>query len=165
MRTSLLSAATSLALASSLAMLSGCASAQAAAPVATETTSSTEVVGHGADKSGAKAGSKWESLHKGEASDVKVHWPDGHTSVGLDKHYGELDSLFAFAPDTHVEAEQSRTVSGDWTTVIRTVAGTATTSGKPFKIWVATISHQNNGVIDEEYLFWNDKTLKAQIGS
>ena len=52
MRISLISAATSLALASSLAMLSGCASAQAATPVATETTTSTEVAGAGANKDG-----------------------------------------------------------------------------------------------------------------
>ncbi len=176
MRTSFI-AASALALVTSLATLSGCASAQAAEPgVAaangTTTTTSTEVAG----SSKAKSGNKWEELHKSDSPDLKVHWPDGHVTVGLQKHIGDLDSMFAFAPDARVDGEPTKTVNGEWTTVVRVAAGTFTQpmstpdgktvapTGKPFKIWIATITHADNGVVNEEYLFWNDKTLKNQIG-
>jgi hypothetical protein len=177
MRTSFI-AASALALVTSLATLSGCASAQAAeagpslAANGTTTTTSTEVAG----SSKAKSGNKWEELHKSDSPDLKVHWPDGHVTVGLQKHIGDLDSMFAFAPDARIDGEPTKTVNGEWTTVVRVAAGTFTQplstpdgktlapTGKPFKIWIATITHADNGVVNEEYLFWNDKTLKTQIG-
>ncbi len=178
MRTSFI-AASALALVSSLAMLSGCASAQAAeagpavAADGTTTTTSTQVAG---SASKAKSGNKWEELHKSDSADLKVHWPDGHVTVGLQKHIGDLDSMFAFAPDARIDGQPTTTVNGDWTTVVRVAAGTFTQpystpdgktvapNGKPFKIWIATITHADGGVVNEEYLFWNDKTLKNQIG-
>jgi hypothetical protein len=37
-------------------------------------------------------------------------------------------------------------------------------SGKAHKIQMATIRHWKNGVVDEEYLFWDNQEFTKQIG-
>jgi hypothetical protein len=32
------------------------------------------------------SGQRWGDLHKSHSQDVLVHWPDGHTTKGIDKH-------------------------------------------------------------------------------
>ncbi len=139
-------------------MLPACASATAPAGVA-------PVAGH-----------RWEALRGSSAPNARVHWPDGHTTVGLDERNAEIDRLLDFAPDVRVEAEPTRTSSGEWTTVVRVLSGTfsrplTTREGKtvapahqPFRIWVASVSHSSNGVVDDLYLFWSDRALKNQLG-
>ena len=41
---------------------------------------------------------------------------------------------------------------------------TLTPTGKPFKLWMATVGHWKDGVMDEEYLFWDNQTYMKQIG-
>ncbi len=107
---------------------------------------------------------------KGDARDHQVHWPDGKVTAGSDA----FAQMFVFAPDVHVVGEPTRSGDGDWTTVVRVVAGTFTAprsgkenvapTGKPFKIWFATISHRTpQGVVDGEYAFWSERTLQGQI--
>ena len=33
---------------------------------------------------------QWQDLHKSHSKDVIVHWPDGHTTQGIEKHIEDL---------------------------------------------------------------------------
>ena len=33
---------------------------------------------------------QWQDLHKSHTKDVIVHWPDGHTTQGIEKHIEDL---------------------------------------------------------------------------
>jgi len=37
-------------------------------------------------------------------------------------------------------------------------------TGKAFKFVMCTVGHWKNGVMDEEYLFWDNLTFMKQIG-
>ena len=67
-----------------------------------------------------------------------VHYPDGHTTKGLAAHIAELKPQFVFAPDTRIKQHPVKIQSGEWTSVI--------------------------GVMDEEYLFWDNQAFMKQIG-
>jgi hypothetical protein len=65
---------------------------------------------------------------------------------------------------------------GEWTSVIGVMEGTFTEpmpkgdgktippTGKSFKLIMCTVGHWKNGVMDEEYLFWDNQSYKKQIG-
>src|SRR5207247_3841957 len=42
---------------------------------------------------------EWTRLHESHAQDIKVYWPDGHVTEGLEKHIEDLKALFVYAPD------------------------------------------------------------------
>lgn len=120
---------------------------------------------------------KWDRLHESHAQDILVHYPDGHTSKGLAAHIAELKPTFAFAPDTRINVHPVRFGSGEWTGVIGVMEGTFTKpmqagngktiapTGKPFKLTMATLGHwTQSGVMDEEYLFWDNAAFMQQIG-
>src|SRR5436190_22870513 len=50
------------------------------------------------------SGQKWDQLGKSHAHDVVVHWPDGHSTTGLDQHTHDLQTMFVWAPDLRVTA-------------------------------------------------------------
>ena len=66
--------------------------------------------------------------------------------------------------------------SGDWTSVTGIMEGTFTKpmpigngkslppSGKRFTIAMCTVGHWKDGVMDEEYLFWDNLTYMKQLG-
>lgn len=120
---------------------------------------------------------KWDQLKHSHAKDVKVHWPDGHITVGIEKHIEDLKYLFTYAPDTRIKEHPVKIGQGEWTAVYGIMEGTFTKpmttsdgkviqpTGKSFKLPMATISHWNkDGVMDEEYLFWDNATYMTQIG-
>jgi len=120
---------------------------------------------------------KWDELKHSHAKDVKVHWPDGHITVGIEKHIEDLKYLFTYAPDTRIKEHPVKIGQGEWTAVYGIMEGTFTKpmttsdgkviqpTGKSFKLPMATISHWNkDGVMDEEYLFWDNATYMTQIG-
>ena len=37
-------------------------------------------------------------------------------------------------------------------------------TGKPFKLTMCTVGHWKNGLMDEEYLFWDNAAFASQIG-
>src|SRR5947209_1893384 len=45
---------------------------------------------------------EWTRLHESHAKDIKVNWPDGHFTTGIDKHIEDLKAMFVYAPDTRV---------------------------------------------------------------
>ena len=119
---------------------------------------------------------KWDQLGKSHAKDVVVHWPDGRTTHGIEDHIEDLKAMFVFAPDTRIKEHPVRIASGDWTAVTGTLEGTfsepmpvgggkvISPTGKSFKLPMATIGHWKNGVMDEEWLFWDNQAFMKQIG-
>ena len=120
---------------------------------------------------------KWNELQRSHAKDIVVHWPDGHTTKGIEKHIEDLKQMFVFAPDNRIKVHPVKFGSGDWTAVIGELEGTFTQpmpvgdgktippTGKAYKIPMATIGHWNkDGVMDEEYLFWDNAEFMRQIG-
>ena len=119
---------------------------------------------------------KWERFKESHAQDILVHYPDGHTTKGLDQHIDELKPMFVFAPDTRIQEHPVRIGSGEWTSVIGVMEGTFSKpmpvgggktvppTGKKFKIRMSTVGHWKGGVMDEEFLFWDNQALMQQIG-
>ena len=119
---------------------------------------------------------KWDRLRESHSKDVAVHWPDGHVTHGIDKHIEDLKAMFAYAPDTRIQQHPVKVAQGEWTSVIGVMEGTFTKpmpsgdgksiapTGKAYKIVMCTVGHWKNGVMDEEYLFWDNQTYMTQIG-
>ena len=119
---------------------------------------------------------RWDRLHESHSQDVTVHWPDGHITKGIEKHIEDLKAMFVYAPDTRILVHPIKFGSGDWTSVIGEMEGTFTQpmptpdgksippTGKPFKLTMCTVGHWRGGVMDEEYLFWDNQTFMKQIG-
>ncbi len=119
---------------------------------------------------------KWDRFKESHAQDIVVYYPDGHTTKGLDAHIAELKPLFVFAPDTRIEVHPVKFGSGEWTSVIGVMEGTFTNpmpisdgktiapTGKKFKLMMSTVGHWKNGLMDAEYLFWDNQSLMKQIG-
>ena len=119
---------------------------------------------------------KWDRLHESHAKDIVVHWPDGHSTHGIDVHINDLKAMFVYAPDTRIESHPVRIGQGEWTGVIGVMEGTFTQpmpigegkfiqpTGKAFKITMATIGHWKGSVMDKEYLFWDNATFMKQLG-
>jgi hypothetical protein len=122
-------------------------------------------------------GQKWAELHRSHSNDITVHWPDGHSTTGIEKHIEDLKAMFVWAPDTRIKEHPVKIAQGEWTAVIGVMEGTFTQpmpigdgktippTGRPYKIRMATIGHWNDqGVMDEEYLFWDNQEFMKQIG-
>ncbi len=124
-------------------------------------------------------GQKWAELHRSHSKDIVVHWPDGHTTQGIQKHIEDLKVMFTFAPDNRIKEHPVKfgSASGEWTAVTGWLEGTfakpmalpdgksMAPTGKAYKIPMATIGHWNkDGVMDEEYLFWDNAEFMKQIG-
>ena len=119
---------------------------------------------------------RWERLSESHAPDILVHYPDGHTTKGIAAHIEELKPMFVFAPDTKIKTHPVRIQSGEWTSVIGVMEGTFTnpmpigdgktipSTGKAFKLTMCTVGHWANGLMDEEFLFWDNQSLMKQIG-
>jgi len=120
---------------------------------------------------------KWDELSKSHAKDIIVHWPDGHSTKGLEKHIEDLKAMFVYAPDTRIPAHPVKFGSGMWTSVMGTMEGTFTKpmpvaggkpiapTGKAFSLTMNTVGKWNkDGTMDEEYLFWDNATFMRQLG-
>jgi hypothetical protein len=119
---------------------------------------------------------QWARLHESHSTDVTVHWPDGHETHGIAKHIEDLKAMFVYAPDTRIKVHTVKIGSGEWTSVIGVMEGTFSQpmstgdgksippTGKAFKITMCTVGHWKGGVMDEEYLFWDNQTFMKQIG-
>jgi len=119
---------------------------------------------------------KWDRLHESHSQDIIVHWPDGRVTEGIEPHIEDLKAMFVWAPDTRVEQHPIKIASGHWTSVIGVIEGTFTEpmplpdgssidpTGKPFKLTMNTIGYWEDGVMTEEYLFWDNLEFMKQIG-
>jgi hypothetical protein len=124
-------------------------------------------------------GQQWENFHKSHGENIVVHYPDGHTTKGLPDHVKELKFMWTFAPDNRITEHTVRfgTADAQWTAVMGFLDGTFTKpmvmadgtviqpTGKTYHLPMATLGHWNKqGVMYEEYLFWDNATLMQQIG-
>jgi hypothetical protein len=119
---------------------------------------------------------EWTRLHESHSKDIKVNWPDGHSTNGIDKHIEDLKAMFVYAPDTNIKVHPVKIGSGEWTSVIGVMEGTFTKpmpigdgkfiqpTGKKYSIIMCTVGHWKNGVMIEEYLFWDNLTYMKQLG-
>ena len=120
---------------------------------------------------------KWTELHRSHSKDITVIWPDGHVAKGIEKHIEDLSAMFVYAPDTRIKVHTVKIGKGEWTAVVGIMEGTFTKpmpigegkviepTGKAYKINMATIGHWNkDGVMDQEYLFWDNQTYMRQLG-
>jgi SnoaL-like polyketide cyclase len=121
---------------------------------------------------------KWDRLQESHAKDIQVHWPDGHVTSGIEKHIEDLKAMFVYAPDTRIKVHPVKfAAGGEWTSVIGEMEGTFTkpmpigdgktiaSTNKPFKIVMCTVGHwTKEGIMDQEYLFWDNATFMKQIG-
>jgi predicted ester cyclase len=119
---------------------------------------------------------EWTRLHESHSKDVKVNWPDGHYTTGIDKHTEDLNAMFVYAPDTSIKVHPVKIGSGESTSVIGVMTGTFTKptpvgegkfiqpTGKKFSINMCTVGHRKDGVMIEEWLFWDNATYMKQIG-
>jgi predicted ester cyclase len=161
-------------------LLAGCGSSQPAAPAHQETAEDQTVKKHleifdDLDFN-AYSNQDWAAFHRSHADDILVHYPDGHTTKGFDAHIEELKPMFVFAPDTSIKVHPVKFGSGDWTSVIGVMEGTFSKpmpigdgktippTGKRFKLSMSTVGHWKNGLMDEEYLFWDNQDFMRQIG-
>jgi len=119
---------------------------------------------------------KWDRFKESHAQDIKVYWPDGHVTEGIDIHIKDMKNLFVYAPDTRIKEHPIKFGSGDYTIVTGVFEGTFTKpmptgdgkfiqpTGKAFKFPMATVGLWKNGVMIEEHLFWDNATFAKQIG-
>lgn len=122
------------------------------------------------------SGQKWDQLGKSHHKDIVVHWPDGRTTKGINEHIKDLKEMFVYAPDTRIKEHPIKIASGEWTTVMGIMEGTFTKpmplgngktvppTGKSFKLSMATIGRWENGVMVEEWLFWDNQAFLKQVG-
>jgi SnoaL-like polyketide cyclase len=119
---------------------------------------------------------QWDKFKESHAQNIKVYWPDGHVTQGLDVHLEDMKKLFVHAPDTRIKEHPIKFGSGNYTLVTGVFEGTFTKpmpigngkfiqpTGKAFKMPMATVGIWENGVMIEEHLFWDNQTYARQIG-
>jgi hypothetical protein len=119
---------------------------------------------------------EWVRLHESHSKDVIVNWPDGHHTNGIERHIEDLKAMFVYAPDTKIKVHPIKFGSDDFTCVTGLMTGTFTKpmpigdgkfiqpTGKQFSLPMCTVGHWKNGVMIEEWLFWDNATYMKQIG-
>lgn len=119
---------------------------------------------------------KWDRLSESHASDIVVHWPDGHETSGIARHIEDLKGMFVYAPNTNIAEHPIRICSGDYTAVTGVMTGTFSQpmptgdgktiapTGKSFRLTMATIGHWKGTTMDHEWLFWDNHEFMRQIG-
>jgi hypothetical protein len=120
---------------------------------------------------------EWSRLGESHAQNIRVHWPDGHYTDGIEQHIADLAALFVWAPDTRIHEHPIRVAKDNLTAVTGVMRGTFTRpmpdgkggytapTGKAYAINMATVGTWNRtGVMDEEFLFWDNLTFYQQIG-
>lgn len=108
--------------------------------------------------------------------DVKVVFPDGRTTQGIDQHVTDIDGLFNGTPDSRITAHPIAFGSGEWTVATGVMEATFSEpmklpdgksmapTGKKVKMSMATIAKWKNGCIAEEHLFWDNAEYMKQLG-
>src|SRR5689334_4729252 len=71
-------------------------------------------------------GQKWSRLDESHARNIRVHWPDGHFTDGIDQHIADLKAMFVWAPDTRILQHPLRLATNNLTAVTGIMEGTFT---------------------------------------
>ena len=120
---------------------------------------------------------RWDRLKETHAADITVSWPDGHDTHGIDKHIEDLKAMFVPMPDLAIKEHPIRIANGHWSAVVGRMTGTFSKpmptgngktippTGKKLDLTMATIGHWTDaGVMDHEWLFWDNQTYMKQLG-
>jgi hypothetical protein len=119
---------------------------------------------------------EWTRLHESHSKDVIVNWPDGHHTNGIERHIEDLKALFVYAPDTAIKQHPIKFGRDGFTCVTGFMTGTFTKpmpigdgkfiqpTGKAFSVPMCTVGHWKDGVMFEEFLYWDNATYMKQIG-
>ncbi len=119
---------------------------------------------------------EWVRLHESHSLDVVVNWPDGHHTNGIDRHIEDLKAMFVYAPDTKIKVHPVRFGSNDFTCVTGIMTGSFTKpmpigegkliqpTSKAFSLPMCTVGHWKDGVMIEEWLYWDGATYMKQMG-
>ncbi|MFE5484248.1 ester cyclase [Streptomyces sp. NPDC056527] len=123
------------------------------------------------------SGQHWDRIDESHAKNIRVHWPDGHYTDGIDRHIADMRSQFVWAPDTRITEHPNRIAKGNLTSVTGVMQGTFTKpmpdgkggfiqpTGRKFSINMVTVGIWNkDGVMQEEFLFWDNQTFHKQLG-
>jgi hypothetical protein len=122
------------------------------------------------------SGQKWDELKLSHAPDILVHYPDGTTSRGIPDHVAKLKPQFAFAPDTAIKEHPIKLADASYTAVEGVMTGTFSKpldmgngkaiqpTGKTFTLPMMTVGRWENGLMKEEWLFWDNASFMQQIG-
>ena len=123
------------------------------------------------------SGQRWDELSKSHAEDILVHYPDGSTTKGLPDHIARLKPQFAFAPDTKIREHPIKLADANLTAVEGFMTGTFSRpmdlgggktlqpTGKKFNLAMVTIGRWENGLMKEEWLFWDNAAFMKQIST
>jgi hypothetical protein len=123
------------------------------------------------------SGQQWDHFHRSHAPNILVHYPDGSTTTGLEAHLERLKPQFVFAPDTRIKVHPVKVAQGNLTAVTGIMEGTFTQpmplpdgttlapTNQPFKLDMATFGRWDNGVMVEEWLYWDNQAFMKQIGA
>jgi hypothetical protein len=119
----------------------------------------------------------WARLGESHAPNIRVHFPDGHYTDGIDKHIADMTAWFQWAPDLRVDAHPLRLAKDNLTAVTGVLkgtfskpmpdgkGGTIAPTGKAFAIDMVTVGIWNlQGTMDEEFFFWDNQTFYAKMG-
>ena len=119
---------------------------------------------------------EWTRLHESHADNIKVNWPDGHFTTGIERHISDLKAMFIYAPNTSIKQHPVRFGSGNMTCVTGVMTGTFSAAmpiglgkfiqptGKSFLLPMCTVGIWKDGVMIEESLFWDNQSYMNQIG-
>ncbi|MFK0300118.1 ester cyclase [Brevundimonas sp. NPDC090276] len=122
------------------------------------------------------SGQKWDEFTRSHAPNILVHYPDGTTTTGLPAHLEMLKPQFVFAPDTRIREHPIKLADGNFTAVQGIMEGTFTQpmdvgggkmiqpTGKAFKLPMLTVGRWENGLMVEEWLYWDNQAFMKQIG-
>jgi hypothetical protein len=119
---------------------------------------------------------EWVRLHESHSLEVVVNWPDGHHTNGIERHIEDLKAMFVYAPDTKIKVHPIKFGSNDFTCVTGIMSGSFTRpmpigngkfiqpTGKSFALPMCTVGHWKDGVMMEEWLYWDGSTYMKQMG-
>lgn len=117
-----------------------------------------------------------ERIRESHAADVVVHWPDGRRTTGVEAHIEDLKAMFVYAPDTHIPEHKVEFATQEWSSIVGVMVGTFTRpmpiptgkpivpTGKSFQVAFSAVDHWKDGLIDEEFLFWDNLSFMRQVG-
>jgi hypothetical protein len=119
----------------------------------------------------------WTRLGESHARNIRVHFPDGHYTDGIDRHVADMAAWFEWAPDMRVDTHPLRLAKNNLTAVTGVLkgtfskpmpdgkGGTTAPTGKAFAIDMVTVGIWNRqGTMDEEFFFWDNQTFYSKMG-
>lgn len=110
------------------------------------------------------------SIH---TKDVHVTWPDGHVTIGIDKHIEDLNNFFVLSKNTNIKYHFLTIGSENYSAQLSLLQGTVSDSNNPiipgarmgnkFSIRFSTFNHWNDyGSFPVEKLIWDNFTFVQQ---